>query len=242
MSILRVALVCAGMAAVCGAGEAVPGRILDLSGWKLTLPVDTDRPGRPDEIEGAELLRFASPDHFFANAAGDGVVFRAPCGGATTKGSGYPRCELREMTPGGGDEVAWSTDDAAPHVLTVRLAVTRTPPKKPHVVCAQIHDAKDDLLMVRLEGRRLFVERNDLGDVAIDDGYEPGRPFELRIEAGGGRVGVWYDGVRKLDWKVSRAGCYFKTGCYTQSNTARGDRPDAFGEVVIHSLKAGAAP
>jgi poly(beta-D-mannuronate) lyase len=218
------------------AGDAVPARVLDLSGWKLTLPVDTDRPGRPDEVEKDALQSFAAPGFFFVNDAGDGVVFRAPCGGATTRGSGFPRCELREMKPGGGDEIAWSTDDAAIHVLAARMAVTRTPPVKPHVVCAQIHDAEDDLLMIRLEGRKLFVERNDAGDVELDREYELGRWFDLRIEAGGGRVGVWYNGVRKLDWKVSRAGCYFKAGCYTQSNPSKGDRPDACGEVVIRRL------
>ena len=237
MKAARIAVLCAALAATGRAGEAVPARVLDLSGWKLTLPVDTDRPGRPDEIGTAALQSFSAPDFFFVNAAGDGVVLRAPCGGATTKGSRFPRCELREMTPGGADETAWSTDDAAPHVMEARLAVTRTPAKKPHVVCAQIHDAEDDLLMIRLEGRRLIVERNDVGDVELDRGIELGRPFDLRIEAGGGRVGVWYNGVRKLDWKVSRAGCYFKAGCYTQSNPSKGDEPDACGEVVIPRLK-----
>ncbi len=236
MNAARIALLCAALASRGPAGDAVPARVLDLADWKLTLPVDTDRPGRPDEVGKAGLQTFAAPGFFFVNEAGDGVVFRAPCGGATTKGSRYPRCELREMKPGGGDEAAWSTDDPVPHVLEVRLAVTRTPEVRPHVVCAQIHDAKDDLLMIRLEGRRLIVERNDVGDVELDRAYETGRPFDLRIEAGGGRVGVWHEGVRKLDWKVSRAGCYFKAGCYTQSNPSKGDKPDACGEVVIRRL------
>lgn len=234
-----LALLCAVLASRGPAGEALPARVLDLTGWKLTLPVDTGRPGRPDEVEKAELQSFAAPDFFFVNPAGDGVVFRAPCGGAPTKGSRFPRCELREMKPGGGDEVAWSTDDPVPHVLEADLAVTRTPEARPHVVCAQIHDAEDDLLMIRLEGRRLLVERNDVGDVELDAAYEPGRAFRLRIEAGGGRVTVGYDGARKLDWKVSRNGCYFKAGCYTQSNPSKGDKPEAFGEVVIRRLTVG---
>src|SRR5688572_26668039 len=86
----------------CSAHAAEPpaGR-LDLASWKLTLPVDTDLPGRPDEIEHPRLDTFSDSAHFFMSADGLGVGFRAPCGGVPTKGASYPRCELREMQPDG---------------------------------------------------------------------------------------------------------------------------------------------
>ncbi|MFZ5829614.1 MAG: polysaccharide lyase family 7 protein [Planctomycetota bacterium] len=213
-----------------------PARVLNLARWKLTLPVDTDLPGRPDEIVQPALDGFQHPDYFFVNEKGDGVVFRAPCGGITTKGSSYPRCELREMDESGRDEIAWGTDDGQIHTLAARLAVTHVPMKKPHVVCAQIHDAKDDLLMLRVEGTKLLIERAAEEDLVLDRNYRLGTPLELKIEAGGGRVRVWIDGDQKLDWKVARKGCYFKTGCYTQSNVEKGDAADAYGEVVVYRL------
>lgn len=92
-------------------------------------------------------------------------------------------------------------------------------------------------MMVRLEGNRLLIEREGLPDVSLVSNYELGRKVDLKIEASAGHVNVWFDGMQKLNWPVSREGCYFKTGCYIQSNTSTGDDPEAYGEVVIYKLK-----
>ncbi|MBM3335042.1 polysaccharide lyase family 7 protein [Candidatus Sumerlaeota bacterium] len=217
------------------AAEPLPAKLLDLSHWKLTLPTDTRRPGSVDEVWQPELGSFHDPKHFFANDSRDGVVFRAYCGGGTTKGSKYPRCELRELNIRGA-LAAWGTDDGATHAMTALLAITKTPPVRKHVVCAQIHGADDALLMVRLEGKELLIERESEDDVALDPDYVLGKRFELKLQAAHGQVNVWYNGVPKLNWKVSRTRCYFKAGCYPQSNTEKGDAPDSYGEVVIHRL------
>lgn len=221
---------------------ALPGEILDLSRWKLTLPIDTDRPGGPDEVRPPDLAAFSDRTCFFVDPARRAVIFRARCGGNTTRGSRYPRCELREMEAGGRAEVSWSTDDGdAVRTMILRAAVTATPRVKPHVVLAQIHDDEDDVLMVRLEGAKLFIEREGQADVVLTPRHALGTPFTLRIAAGGGRVRAWFDGREALDWAVSRKGCYFKAGCYTQSNVRAGDDADAFGEVAIYELSVGAA-
>jgi poly(beta-D-mannuronate) lyase len=36
---------------------------------------------------------------------------------------------------------------------------------------------------------------------------------------------------------MQAAGCYFKAGCYVQSNTSTGDLPTAFGQVEISRLE-----
>lgn len=213
-----------------------PAKALDLSSWKLTLPTDSQRQGRADEISTSNLQNFSHPEFFFTNKDADGVIFHAPCGGKTTKGSKYPRSELREMTEGGKKRAAWSTDDDNLRMMTVKLAITHTPAKKKHVVCAQIHDKTDDVLMVRLEGKKLFIERNNLKEIPLNDNYQLGTPFEIKIQAGKGTIKLWFNGKQKLDWKKSSKGCYFKTGCYTQSNTDRGDAANAYGEVHIHRL------
>ncbi|QDS85907.1 Alginate lyase precursor [Rosistilla ulvae] len=214
-----------------------PAKLLDLSNWKLTLPIDADDSGGADEIISPDLKTFVDPRYFFINEADDGVVFRAHCGGATTKGSKFPRSELREMIERGREDADWSTAGQTLHTMTMRVAITKTPAKKKHVVCAQIHDAQDDLIMIRLEGTKLFIERNALDTVMLDRKYPLGTPFDLKIQAGGGRVKVWYEGELAMDWQVARAGCYFKAGCYTQSNPSKGDAEDSYGEVVIYRLQ-----
>jgi hypothetical protein len=233
MSFLLAA--CCSLLAVDVRAADVPARVLDLSSWRLTLPINTDRPGEPDEIRQPELASFVDPRWFFVNEAADGVVFRAPCGGRTTKGSKYPRSELREAS--GTARAAWGTADGVVHVLTATLAVTKTPPVKKHVCCLQIHDAQDDLLMVRVEGRKLLIERKSDSDVLLDGDYALGTRFDLKIEASGGSIKAWHNGQLKMDWKSDRKGCYFKAGCYTQSNPDQGDAPDSYGEVVIHRLQ-----
>jgi len=212
-----------------------PAEVLDLTHWKITLPAPGPESKHAREVEQPELAQFQDPASFFVASDTGGVVFRAACGGVTTKGSKYPRSELREMS-GGDRETSWGTDDAGAHSLRATLAVTHLPARKPHVVCAQIHDAKADLIMVRVEGRKLLVERNKAEDVLLDADYSPGKFFELRIEAGGGHVRLWHNGEAKMDWERSRGGCYFKIGCYTQSNPDKGDAPEEFGEVVVRSL------
>jgi hypothetical protein len=105
-------------------------------------------------------------------------------------------------------------------------------------VAAQIHDGDDDVLQIRLEGSTLSVQYAD-GDeqVVLDPDYRLGTPYDLRIVAANGRIAVFYDGEQKADIDESGSGWYWKVGAYTQSNTEKGDPPDAVGEVVVYSLR-----
>ena len=219
-----------------------PAKVLDLRGWKLTLPVDTDRRGRPDEVLAPDLATFQDPAWFILTPAGDGVVFRANCGGIPTPGAKYARSELREMSADGKERAAWKTADPVRHTMEYTAAVTQLPLKKPEVVCGQIHDADAYLLLVRLNGRRLVLQRNGAGEVLLDADYSLGTRFTVKIEAGGGRIKVWYNGAPKLDWAVDREGCYFKIGCYVQSSPARGDAPDTVAETVVYRLDMRTTP
>lgn len=216
-----------------------PAAVLDLDRWKLTLPVETAHAGSPDEIRQPELATFALAPYFAVNEAGDGVRFRAPCGGATTRGSGYPRAELREMSADGAAEAAWATETGR-HTLLVRQAITHLPRAKPHVVAGQVHDADDDVIMIRLEGEHLFVEGDgkELGD--LDPQYVLGTVFTVQVVVAAGSIQVYYNDLAtpKVTLpNVRQSGCYFKAGCYTQSNTKKGDAADDYGEVVIHELR-----
>ncbi|RMD63706.1 hypothetical protein D6833_05360, partial [Candidatus Parcubacteria bacterium] len=214
-----------------------PSSVLDLSYWKLTLPIDEDGNGKADEIKQPELATYEHPVYFHVNSDGTGVVFRAHCGGATTSGSGYPRSELREMQQGDATQKAsWSTDDGVKHVMEITQAITHLPDVKPHVVAGQIHDANDDVIVFRLEGSKLFIDINGTDGPTLNSNYQLGEVFKVKFEVYNGVIDCYYNDQLKYSYTHSASGCYFKAGCYTQSNTSKGDDASAYGEVVIYDL------
>ncbi|MDX2056035.1 MAG: polysaccharide lyase family 7 protein [Polyangiaceae bacterium] len=215
-----------------------PSELLDLSNWKITLPVAADdNASKPLEIKQPELATYSIEPHFHLNPARNGVIFRAHAGGTTTSNSGYPRSELREMANAGTSNASWSTSSGT-HTLLVREAFMHLPEVKPHAVGAQIHDANDDIIMVRLEGARLFVEGGGAELGLLNSNYVLGTAFDVKLEASGGEIRVFYEDMStpKVTLQKNASGCYFKAGVYTQSNVARGDLPEAYGEVVIYGL------
>jgi hypothetical protein len=210
----------------------VPADLLDLTNWRLALPTGKDD---ADQIDQPELATFQDADYFHLNKAKTGVVFRANAGGATTDGSDYPRSELREMTDGGKKEAAWS-NASGDHIMTITEAITAVPPRKPQVVAGQIHDAEDDVVMIRLEKSRLFVEADGDEVGVLNPAYSLGTKFTVKIRATPDGIRITYNGTKSVTYDKVGGGYYFKAGCYTQSNTDD-DAADAAGEVVIYDLK-----
>lgn len=219
----------------------LPSEVLDLTNWKLTLPIDTPHAGSPDEISQPELDGFSDANYFHVNAAGDGVVFRAHAGGATTSGSGYPRSELREMKNGGADKAAWSSSSGK-HTLYIDQKVTNLPAVKPHLVIGQIHDGDDDVIVFRLEGSKLIVDVG--GDEAhvLTSSYALGTRFNVKFEVENNAVKCYYNGVLRYTLNASFSGAYFKAGAYTQSSCqgtkkVAGELCSAYGEVEIYDVQ-----
>ena len=81
-----------------------PANILDLSNWKINLPIDDTggQAGPSEEIDQPKLATFAIYPFSEMIQLIPGVIFNADCGGATTSGSGYPRSELR------GNDKQWN--------------------------------------------------------------------------------------------------------------------------------------
>lgn len=208
----------------------LPSGVLNLTDWKLTLPAGDDD-GDPLEVKQPELTRFRDDRYFHNDEVGDGVVFRAPVSGSTTSNSSYPRSELREMADGGKKEASWSGKSGT-HAMTITQAITSVPQDKPEVVAGQIHDEEDDVVMVRLNGRRLFVEADgdDIG--TLEPAYQLGTQFTVQFVVSGGTIRVTYNGTKSVGLKRSGSGYYFKAGCYTQSN----EDGNSYGEVVISAL------
>jgi hypothetical protein len=220
-----------------------PAVLLDLSNWKVTLPVDAagGTIGRATEVTQPLLATFVTEPYFVVRSDG-GVRFRAPTSGATTQGSSYPRSELREMADGGTRLASWSTTEGR-HSMTIEQAITAVPATKRHVVAGQIHDGSDDVITIRLEQPRLFVDHNGVDGRTLTSSYVLGTRFTVRFEASDGQIRVYYNGSPTPNDTLARAGAgmYFKAGAYTQSNcmretvTACGERN--FGEVVIYALR-----
>jgi alginate lyase len=201
-----------------------PSQVLDLAFWKISLPTGNQQVAQP------ELSGFYN-DAFRVVEA---VQFTAPCGGRPQPGSKYPRSELRELNAD-GSPASWSTISGT-HTMDLTQRVTHLPLVKPQVVCGQIHAATEYLILTELENHRLYVRYKDEIAGVLDDNYQLGTYFDMRIQAARGYVDVFYNGAHMVRQAMDADGCYFKAGCYVQSNTSTGDLPTAYGQVEISRL------
>ena len=212
-----------------------PSNVLDLSNWKLTLPIDSQQDGEPDEIKQPQLGTYSSA-YFRLNPAGDGVTFRAVAGGIATEGAEFARSELREMANNGTERAAWDSESST-HSMTIRQSIDHLPPARPSIVAGQIHGGDEYLMLVRLDGQRLYVKADDKNQGDLDTSYQLGEVFTLTLEASNGRIRVYYNNELKVELERTCRECYFKAGAYLQTNVEWGEPPNTFGEVTIHDLQ-----
>lgn len=226
---------------------------VDLSRWKLTLPVDADANGRADEI--ADPAGASVPPWF--EQAGQDLVFRAPAGGARTTGNtAYARSELREMDTS-GRPAAWDCLQAARR-MRIEQRLLATTPAKPEVVIGQIHDARDDKLMLRYVGPPGANGHSDTGRIemlwnnaaqagTLDPAYVLGQPMAVDIEIRQGRLAVRYRNLAsgldhaleaRLDPTHIEGACFFKAGLYIQACSTT----DLAGQPNQACLRKGWAP
>jgi hypothetical protein len=236
-----IALALAALVAVTTAGTAmpstrtVPGQVLDLTNWKLTLPTGGDE--EPTEIKQPSLATYSNNPYFVVN--GNSVQFRAAVNGVTTGGSSYPRSELREMTGNGTANASWSSGSGT-HTLVVKEAFTKLPAEKPQMVGAQIHDSDDDVAVFRLEGSKLYITDGDEPHhKLVTSSYQLGTAFEAKFVVSDDEVRAYYNGVLQTTLSKSFDGAYFKAGAYPQANCDKSSpcSDSNYGEVRIYRLK-----
>jgi len=232
------------------AGTAYPAALSSvgyLKAWKVTLPVDssTDDDTHADEIKQPPLATYRSLSYFHTNSSNTAVVLRAPVGGVTTPGSVFARTELRNMKPYDGikaDEYDWTSGT---HVLEINQAYTHLPKLFPNVVGVQIHDPDHEVLMIRLDGTRLYAQVRKLDgkytEVTFTNSYKLGTRFNAKVIANANGIFIDYNGARRATFLGRRASAaapwYFKAGCYLHSKTSAGEAPNEYGEVLIYRLK-----
>jgi poly(beta-D-mannuronate) lyase len=110
---------------------------------------------------------------------------------------------------------------------------------KPQVVCGQIHDANEDILEIMYDGDKNAIVYRWMGKAQDDHliaGYQLGTFFTLQVDVAGGQVTISVDGERKASRSATNTGCYFKAGCYTQSNVATEHDKTRYGEVWIRNV------
>src|SRR5688500_9963818 len=225
-----------------------PFERLDLRLQKVTLPLEGSD-GKVLEIKRPELDSYEHPDWFYAED--DGVHFKSRVDAFTTANSTYPRCELREMADETGDKLAAWSSTSGEHTLWMRFAVLEAPPVKTDVVVFQIHDGSNDVVQAMYRGKG-----TPKGLVWRFNGTTQERPLinpftlatwaNLKCLVKGGRVKIYANllptmdftnAVKIYDHVLTKSGLYFRAGDYVQSNTTKGDAPDAVGHVVISDLR-----
>jgi len=156
---------------------------IDLSHWKVTLPI-----GNPTEIEPPEILNYGTIPllkNFMFNDSTDGslVFFTQP--GSTTTNSSYSRTELREQMAPGSNKVNWTFPQGGNMKGRLKVTTVSGPDgNKDRVIVMQIHgrltDAQRDLigendnnappvLKIYWDDGKLNVRRKILKDVTVSD-------------------------------------------------------------------------
>ena len=77
----------------------VPASVFDLKQWKITLPIDDNNDGKPDEVDVKAMQNYAHSDFFYMSEDGR-MVFAAPNKAITTANTSNTRSELRQMLRG----------------------------------------------------------------------------------------------------------------------------------------------
>ena len=136
---------------------------IDLSHWKVTLPVNNDE-GKPYEIEPPEILNFAKNEiakpYMYIDSTRGAIVFHAMPTDSKTKNTKYTRSELREQMVPGDNNVNWTFKQGAYMMGKLAMdATTKDSEGKYHrTIIMQIHG-------------RLTNEQRDL--IGEDDNNAP---------------------------------------------------------------------
>jgi hypothetical protein len=179
------------------------------------------------------------------NPGGTAVRMRVGVnGGRTSANTSYPRVEFREYNQDNTTKAAWSAGSGV-HYLQGHTKIVHLAATKPWVSIAQIHDAGDDIVQILTRKDsgvlrlRAYVDGNTHATYLIDPIAE-GDEFDWEIRMDAGVMTIKIDGVTKITSSAlsGKTGCYFKAGCYAQSNTSteNGDATQYF-EIELSELK-----
>ena len=222
----------------------------DLTGWKLTLPVDSSGGISGSAYEIRQLVGYELA--YFYDAPDHAMVFRAPAEGATTGGSNYARAELREMKE--GQLAAWTAAEGGS--MTAALRVDQVPTKTDgttgRVIVSQIHGEDDELLRLYWDNGSVYFINDHAGSgngetkfVPVNAGGQTasislGENFSYKISLSGNSldVEIYADGavyssktIINSVWMSDEL--YFKAGLYLGVNE---NNSSGIGQVSFYTL------
>jgi len=136
---------------------------IDLSHWKVTLPVTNDK-GKPYEIEPPEILDFASNEiarpYMYIDSTRGAIVFHALPTKSKTKNTKYTRSELREQMVPGENNVNWTFKDGG--YMKGKLAIDE--------VSKDSNGKYHRIIIMQIHGRLTNEQRDLIGE---DDNNAP---------------------------------------------------------------------
>tara|TARA_R110002153_G_scaffold121531_6_gene267153 strand:- start:3968 stop:4948 length:981 start_codon:yes stop_codon:yes gene_type:complete len=131
---------------------------IDLSNWKVTLPI-----GSPDEVEPPEILDYATDERLFPymyNDSTDGSLVFYTSPGSSTANSSYSRTELREQIVPGSNSTNWTFAEGG------RMKGVLSVPEITTDVSGEYHRT----LVMQIHGRLTNEQRDLIGE---DDNNAP---------------------------------------------------------------------
>lgn len=218
----------------------IPTGSVDLSNWKLTLPVGGVK--KPTEIQPAELVAGYSNPPYFRIGDDGALTFFSPVNGVTTQNAKYARTELRELLDPSNDNNNWNPGSGT-HLLSATLKVTQVP-STGKVIIGQIHGFGDGARpLVKLQYNNGNIEAlvklnpNSATDTKFSLGaVKLGDMLNYEIKADNGKLFVSVNGKTVVadvnKWNGSSV--YFKAGVYPQDSEGGSSEGAA---AVFYSLK-----
>lgn len=199
---------------------------IDLSHWKVTLPV-----GKPTEVEPPEILEYASNETllpFMYNDSTDGSLVFYTYPGASTANSSYSRTELREQMVPGSNTTNWTFPQGG------RMKGTLSVPE----ISSEADGDPHRVIIMQIHGRLTNEQRNLIG--AKDNNAPP----VLKIYWANNKVRVktkvlkdvngTYEEMLRTDAWGDDEGVYFKEEVGTDKFTLEIIASDGRMEVILN--------
>lgn len=222
------------------AGGAGP---IDLKGWKLQLPVDSD--GKPSGSP-AEHNPAAPVSPWMAKNSDGSLTFWAPVNGATTPHSEHTRSELVSLngfTAGKGS-----------HTLSETLSVAQVPPQSKDIMIGQIHGngkikSVPFVMLHYTDGKiRVMVKDKQSGKGGEEKVLLKGVPLNARFDytitdAGNGTMNftATYNGTTgkasvQIPDAFKDADVRFQVGDYGQDKAGSGSGDKDGGKLTMYTM------
>jgi hypothetical protein len=232
---------------VTRANTVYPAQVLNLTSWKLQLPINSTSglTGSAYEVLQPTLATYSNPSYFFVSDGSTVVEFVAPTRGATTSRSTNPRTELREMASNGRTTTSWSTSDGSVNTLQLTQTVWKVPSVYKTCAIAQVFSLTASSPWVEIQYRSGNLVAQVFNTTAgtskrytLVSGLVLGSKFTQAITITNRNAYFYVNATLKLalsDSAVPAASMYFKAGAYGQY--APLEAADDSSRVWIHELR-----